>query len=61
MGACLPERIILFGSAARDEMTEASDIIFHTVESFRFSCDKGGGASWIASREGIVIFKKEQS
>jgi hypothetical protein len=38
-------------------MTEASDIIFHTVEWFRFSCEKGGVASWIASREGIVIFK----
>jgi hypothetical protein len=92
LGACLPQKVILFGSAARNEMTEASDIdlilifstmeeqkcareqlwktrpdddwpadiIFHTTESFRMSCDKGGGASWLANREGIVIFEKEK-
>lgn len=36
-----------------------ADIIFHTNETFRLSCEKGGGASWLASREGIVIFEKE--
>ena len=91
LGACSPECIILFGSAARGEMTEASDIdliiifsdvadqkcareqlwkarpaddwpadiIFHTTNSFRDSCNKGGGASWLASREGIVLFRRE--
>ncbi len=91
LSACTPIRIILFGSAATMEMTEASDIdlivvfktpedlnsakrklwssrpsddwpvdlVFHTTESFQHSCEKGGGASWIASREGIVLFEKE--
>jgi hypothetical protein len=91
LGSCSPERIILFGSAARNEMTEASDIdlilifgsideqnvarknlwisrplndwpadiIFHTKESYSQSCDKGGGASWLASREGILLYEKE--
>ncbi len=88
LGACSPQCVILFGSAARGEMTEASDIdvilifaslddlkharenlwkkrpvddwpadiIFHTPNSFRASCDKGGGASWLANREGKVIY-----
>ena len=93
LGACAPSRVILFGSAARMEMTEASDIdlilifdtedqqncaktklwksrpsndwpadlIFHTPDTFRLSCEKGGGASWLANREGIVLFEKESS
>jgi predicted nucleotidyltransferase len=92
LGACSPACIILFGSAAAGEMTEASDIdlilifsnleemkksqallwkslpaddwpadiIFHTVSSFRDSCNKGGDASWIASREGRIIYGREQ-
>jgi hypothetical protein len=91
LGACSPECIILFGSAARGEMTEASDIdlilifrdmeeqkrareqlwksrptddwpadiIFHSSNSFCDSCNKGGGASWLANREGIVLFGKK--
>jgi hypothetical protein len=32
------------------------DMIFQTVASFRMSCDTGGGISWCAACEGIVIF-----
>ena len=88
--SCDPDRVILFGSAARGEMTEASDVdlivifanrelkeqaaeklwknrpandwphdlIMHTQESFRESCAKGGGASWLAAREGTVLHEK---
>ena len=91
LGVCPPIRIILSGSSAKMEMTEASDIdlivvfktlddlnsakrklwssrpsgdwpvdlVFHTTQSFQHSCDKGGGASWIACREGIVLFEEE--
>lgn len=86
--ACKPKQVLLFGSAARQEMTEASDIdlvlvfadakalsearrdlsasagsapwahdlLFHTPETFVKSLATGGGATWLAAREGKVIY-----
>lgn len=86
-----PLKIILFGSASRNEMTDGSDVdliviypngenlrdiqlnlaknrdkddwphdlILKTVAEFDLSVSKGGGACWLASREGRILYDKE--
>lgn len=85
-----PQKVILFGSAARESMTEASDvdliiiysnreelkqakeqlfksrpvndwphdILFYTSEDFLKSVAKGGGACWLANKEGKTLFEE---
>ncbi len=35
------------------------DLIFQTQESFEYSISKGGGACWLASQEGILLFERK--
>lgn len=90
--ACLPNRIVLFGSAARFEMSESSDIdlilifpnttdllatktavfkarpktdwphdlLFYTEESFLASVRRGGGAAFIAAKDGVILFERKK-
>ncbi|MFW7378236.1 MAG: nucleotidyltransferase domain-containing protein [Oligoflexus sp.] len=90
---CSPKKVILFGSAARREMTEASDIdmiiifsneqdlkaeqnrlnrsrkptdwpqdlIFYSASDFQRSVATGGGAAWLANKEGQIIFSDEEA
>lgn len=87
-----PLKVILFGSAATGEMTDASDVdiiivypneidlksisyilaqsrpindwphdlILQTEKSFLSSVAKGGGACWLANKEGKILFEKEK-
>lgn len=34
------------------------DLIFQTEESFAQSISKGGGACWLASKEGVVLYER---
>lgn len=92
LAAVSPIRVILFGSAARGEMTNQSDVdlillfnedadlrkmnetlflmrpktdlwpqdvILETETTYQMKVARGGGACWIASQEGKIIFERK--
>ena len=49
-------KIALYKNRPQDDWPH--DLIFHTVESYNKSVDSGGGAAYIAHKEGRVIYNR---
>ena len=48
----------LFQSRPRDDWPH--DLLFYTPQSFAKSVATGGGAAWLAAREGKILFGKDE-